>query len=147
MPLREGVDEPSAGRGSFVRALRDHGCDVRWCEIQRGTDFLHWSAPVDEVVGNPPWSRFRLFLDHALRIARRRVAFICSINHLWTRRRQQMIDAAGFGVERIIKFDPPKEWGQPTGFQLGMIVLTKGWSGPCTIEPLTLTRTPSRTRS
>jgi hypothetical protein len=132
------VLEPSAGRGSFVRALREHGCDVRWCELDEGTDFLHWSAMVDEVVGNPPWSKFRAFLAHALCIARRRVAFICTINHLWTKHRQQLIDRAGFGTERIIKFDAPKEWGAQTGFQVGLILLERGWSGPCTIETLTL---------
>lgn len=125
--------EPCAGTGNFVRALKLFGT-VLTCEIDHGHDFLHWTQHVDRIVGNPPWSKFRAFLAHALTVADR-IAFIASINHLWTRHRRELVREAGFGIEKIIEFDAPKEWKAP-GFQLGMIVLTSGWSGPCTIEPL-----------
>ena len=52
-----------------------------------------------------------------------------------------MVRRAGFGLERIIEFDAPREWPS-TGFQLGMVLLTRGYLGACTVEPL---RNPSGT--
>ncbi len=127
--------EPCAGTGAFVRALRPHG-DVRWCEIDRGRDFFDWTEPVDDIVSNPPWSSFARVLAHALQIARHRVALVATVNHFWTRHRRALVRKAGFGMERIVEFDAPREWGAPTGFQLGMIVLTKGYTGPCAMELL-----------
>jgi hypothetical protein len=127
--------EPTAGTGNFVRALEAYG-DVRWCEIDRGRDFFDWTEPVDEIVTNPPWSLFARVLAHALSLARRRVALVATINHFWTKHRRRLVRSAGFGIERIIEFDAPKEWQAP-GFQLGMVVLTRGFDGPCTMETLT----------
>jgi hypothetical protein len=126
--------EPCAGTGNFVRALRPHG-DVRWCEISRGRDFFEWVEPVDEIITNPPWSQFRRFLDHALRLARRRVALVATVNHFWTRHRRELVRRAGFGIEAIIEFPAPPEW-HATGFQLGMVVLTRGHAGPCAVLAL-----------
>ena len=128
--------EPTAGTGNFVRALEPYG-DVQWCEIDRGRDFFDWTEPVDEIVTNPPWSLFAKVLAHALRLARGRVALVATVNHFWTRHRRELVRAAGFGIERIIECDAPKEWGAPTGFQLAMVVLTRGYEGPCTVESLT----------
>lgn len=129
--------EPTAGTGNFVRALEPYG-DVRWCEIDRGRDFFDWTQPVDEIVTNPPWSLFAKVLAHALRLARRRVALVATVNHFWTRYRRDLVRRAGFGIERIIECDAPKEWGAPTGFQLAMVVLTRGFEGPCRMETLKL---------
>ncbi len=125
--------EPCAGSGNFVRALRPFG-QVRSCEIERGTDFLTWTEHVDWIVTNPPWSQYRRFLEHALAVADR-VAFVSTLNHLWTRSRRDMVRKAGFGIERIIEFDAPKTW-PATGFQLGMVLLTRGYQGGCTMERL-----------
>jgi hypothetical protein len=38
-------------------------------------------------------------------------------------------------VERIVEFETPREWPS-TGFQLGLVLLTRGYAGACTIEPL-----------
>ena len=130
--------EPCAGTGNFVRALRPFG-DVRWCEVARGRDFFEWAEPVDEIVSNPPWSLFARVLAHALDIARHRVALVATINHFWTRHRRELVRRAGFGIEMIIEFPAPMEW-QATGFQLGMVVLTRGHKGPCAILSLPLNR-------
>lgn len=93
---------------------------------------------------NPPWSLFAKVLAHALRLARRRVALVATVNHFWTRHRRELVRAAGFGIERIIECDAPREWGASTGFQLAMVVLTRGFDGPCTMETLTLDHAPAR---
>ena len=125
--------EPCAGTGNFVKALRPYG-QVHSCEIDRGEDFLAWTQRVDWIVTNPPWSQFRDFLAHSLQIADR-VAFVSTLNHLWTRARRQLVKDAGFGIEKIIEFDAPPTW-QATGFQLGLVLLTRGYRGGCSVEPL-----------
>lgn len=125
--------EPCAGAGAFVRALQNYG-QVDWCEIDAGRDFFAWRDRVDWIVTNPPWSEFRRFLAHSLRLADH-VAFIATLNHWFTRRRWHMISHAGFGFERLIAFECPPEF-RPTGFQLGMVVLSRHYDGPLSIEAL-----------
>jgi hypothetical protein len=108
------------------------------CEIEKGIDFLQWTQHVDRIVTNPSWSQFRAFLVHSLKVADR-VALVTTINHLWTRHRRAAILRAGFRLERIIEFDPPHEW-QSTGFQLGMVLLTRGYQGGCAVERLEFRR-------
>jgi len=129
--------EPAAGDGAFVKAMKPYG-DVLWCEIDRGRDFFEFNERVDWAISNPPWSLFKQFLQHAMTVADH-VAFLVTVNHWWTRHRRELVRTAGFGIERIIECDAPKEWGAPTGFQLAMVVLTRGYEGPCTMETLTPT--------
>ena len=63
------------------------------------------------------------------------MAFVSTLNHLWTRSRRELVRRAGFGLERIVEFDVPREWPS-TGFQLGMVLLTRGYRGACTVESL-----------
>jgi hypothetical protein len=133
--------EPCAGRGAFVRALRPFG-NVASCEIDRGLDFFEWSEKVDWVITNPPWSQYARFLAHGLEVADR-VAFVSTLNHLWTKSRRDLVRRAGFGIERIIEFDVPKEWPS-TGFQLGMVLLTRGHDGACNLEQLGIVRRKGR---
>jgi hypothetical protein len=130
--------EPCAGSGSFVRALRPYG-RVDWCEIDRGRDFFGWTERVDWIVTNPPWSQFRAFLAHALRVADH-VALMASINHFWTKSRRELVRQAGFGLARIIEFDTPKAF-PASGFQMGMVVLVGGHAGACRVDTLL---TPAR---
>lgn len=125
--------DPCAGTGVFARALRPYGT-VDWCEVSRGRDFFAWTTPVDWIVTNPPWSQFRRVLRHALQVADH-VALVCTLNHLWTKARRQDVQRAGFGLHRILEFDAPRTW-QVTGFQLGLVLLTRGYRGPCTIAAL-----------
>ncbi len=129
--------EPCAGTGNFVKALRPYG-SVSTCEISRGQNFLAWTDHVDWIVTNPPWSQYRAFLAHALTVSDH-VAFVSTLNHLWTKSRRELVRRAGFGIARILEFDAPREW-PATGFQLGMVLLTRGYDGPCTVERLTKER-------
>ncbi len=64
-----------------------------------------------------------------------RWAFVSTINHMWTRSRRELVRRAGFGIEKIIEFDCPKEW-PASGFQLGLVLLTRGYDGPVAVERL-----------
>ena len=123
--------EPCAGRGAFVKALSEFG-DVEWCEIDLGRDFFAWSEPVDWIITNPPWSQFRRFLEHSLRLAHD-VALMATVNHWWTRQRCAMLTRSGFGYRRLLLFDAPMDF-PPTGFQLGMMHVSRGYEGALDIE-------------
>jgi hypothetical protein len=124
--------EPCAGTGNFARALEPYGTVVT-CELVDGEDVLTWTRHVDWIVTNPPWSKFAKMLAHALDVADC-VALVVTINHLWTRHRRELVRRAGFGLEAIIE-SAPAEW-KPTGFQVGMVVLRRGYTGACTITTL-----------
>ena len=66
--LRGRVLDPARGDGAFYDALPNH-VEKLWCEAGEGRDFYDWTAAVDWIVTNPPWSDFRDFLQHSLRIA------------------------------------------------------------------------------
>jgi hypothetical protein len=117
--------EPCVGEGSFLLALPE---GTEWCEIKRGRDFYEWCAPVDWIVTNPPWSQMRRFLRHSFAIADH-VAVLITINHVWTRARLRDAREQGFGLKQIILVDTPASFPQ-SGFQLGMVVYQRGYTGP-----------------
>lgn len=123
--------EPCAGEGAFLRALEGRG-DVRWCEIERGRDFLEYDEPVDWIITNPPWRFFADFLIHSLTLAQN-IAFLVTVNHWWTKRRVREVVDAGFGYRRLILTSWPREF-QPTGFQLGVMHLKRGHSGALQVD-------------
>lgn len=122
--------EPCAGEGAFL----DEMPGASWCEILQGRDFLSWSAKVDWIVTNPPWSRIRTFLQKSFEIADN-VAFLMTVNHAWTKARLRDASNACFGIRRIIIFETPRSFPQ-SGFQLGMVVYQRGWSGAIQLEEL-----------
>lgn len=132
------VLEPCAGEGAFVQALRVHlqTCDgendVWTCELADGSDFLQWKLEVDWIVTNPPWSQFRSFLTHSLTLAHD-VAMLATVNHWWTRHRVRSVQRAGFGYRHLWLCDWPVEFPS-SGFQLGMMHISKGWTGPMEVS-------------
>ena len=62
--------EPAAGSGKMVRALVAAGCTVEASDIADGRDFLRTPAifNCDVIMTNPPYSRAREFIEHALEV-------------------------------------------------------------------------------
>jgi hypothetical protein len=117
--------DPARGSGAFYRALLRHSTDVRWCETAVGRDFFAYHEPVDWVIGNPPWSKFKAFIHHAMELAPN-VVFLGTIVHFTTKARLRIIEAAGFGVTEIkLVQQPPPPW-PGSGFQLAAVRLRKG---------------------
>lgn len=132
------VLEPCAGGGAFVRAMRL--CSVRdvvTCEIAEGSDFFAWHDHVDWIVTNPPWSQFARFLEHSLRVADH-VAMLATVNHWWTKRRVRQVLGGGFGYRQLILVDWPAAFPQ-SGFQLGMMYVSRGWVGRMSIRDMRAT--------
>ena len=118
--------EPCLGTGNLWAALQGYG-ELDWCELDRGRDFLRYTRPVDWIITNPPWSQFGAFLEHSLQLADH-VALMATVNHWWTRRRCQIVERAGFGYRRLLLIDPIPEFPS-TGFQLGMMLISRNWTG------------------
>lgn len=125
------VLEPARGDGAFYDALPPH-VTRHWCEIAEGQDFFDWTTPVDWIVTNPPWSRFRDFLEHSLRVADN-VLFLAPINHFGTKRRVSLVSEAGFGLRRVVFVPSPVKW-PASGFQLAAVRLQRGWGGPAQVK-------------
>lgn len=124
------VLEPCAGRGHFVDALLPQRKvkTVHDCEISAGKDFFDFHEPVDWIVTNPPWSQIRPFLQHSFKLADE-VVFLMTVNHVWTKARLRDMKTAGFGLRQIALVEMPKEF-PASGFQLGAVHFSRGWTGP-----------------
>ncbi len=119
------VLEPCRGEGRIFKHLPKGSF---WCEILKGRDFLEWKEPVDWIITNPPWSKIRVFLLQAMKVAND-VVFLMTINHVWTKARIRDIQEQGFGIKEICLVEMPPEFPQ-SGFQLGAIHVSRGWQGP-----------------
>ena len=114
--------EPCCGSGNILKYLDN----ADWCEISKGKDFFNYNKKVDYIFTNPPWSKIRPFLQHAMNIAND-IYFLFTINHLWTKARLRDIKNNGYGVVEICLFDTPKEFPQ-SGFQCGMVHIKKDYT-------------------
>lgn len=83
---------------------------------------------------NPPFSKMRAFLGHAMEISDN-VVFLAPLSHFTTRARIRDIRFAGFGLKRIITVPTPSDW-PASGFQLAVVHLKRGWRGTSEISDL-----------
>lgn len=115
--------EPCKGGGSFLRALPS---DTAWCEIEEGIDFLMHNGSYDWIMTNPPWSKIRQFLTHAIALSATNIVFLMNINALMTKKRLKLIHDNGYSIKEFLCFDnPPPPWPQ-VGFQLAAIHIAIG---------------------
>jgi hypothetical protein len=117
--------DPCRGQGAFYSAMLEYSDDVRWCEIAEGRDFLAYREPVDWIITNPPWSKFRAFLRHAMELTPN-IVFLATITHFVTKARLREIRSAGFGIAQCMLVDhPPPPW-PGGGFQLAAVLVRRG---------------------
>ena len=120
--------EPCRGKGAFTDILN---CD--WFEIDEGKDFMSATGHWDWIITNPPWSKFRIFLNKSMEVADN-IVFLCLVNAFWMKARRRDMKECGFGIKEILELEtPPKPWPQ-TGFQLGAVLIVRGWSGVINIS-------------
>lgn len=116
--------DPARGSGAFYRAMQRHSKDVRWCEIAAGVDFFDHSEPVDWIITNPPWSKFRQYIRHAMTLAPN-VVFVGTVAHFVLKARLRDMAEADFGLDILLFDQPPKPW-PGSGFQPAVGYLRKG---------------------
>jgi len=136
------VLEPCRGEGNIFRYLP---ADAAWCEISEGRDFLDYRERCEWIITNPPWSKIREFLAHAMELADD-VVFLMTVNHAWTKARVRDVREAGFGFKELVMVDMPSSFPQ-SGFQLGAVHWRRGWTGPITFTDFTSKVVSSRARA
>lgn len=119
------VLEPCKGTGNILKYLPENS---PWCELSEGKDFFDYNEKVDWIFSNPPWSKIRLFLIHSMTLADD-ICFLFTLNHLCTSAKIRDIKSAGFGIKELVLIDQPKEFPR-IGFQLAMVHIQKGYTGP-----------------
>jgi len=120
--------DPARGTGPFFRAMQRYSNDVRWCEKAVGVDFFSFHDRVDWIITNPPYSKMRKFIQHAMSLAPN-VAFVGTCQQFMLKARLRDMREAGFGL-RLIAFDePPPPWPR-CGFQPAVGYMRKGADFP-----------------
>ena len=123
--------DPCRGTGAFYDSYPLTSVKY-YCEIEENIDFFDFDKKVDWIITNPPWSKFKEFLSHGMKIADN-IVYLVTINHFMTKARIRMIRENGYGFKEILMVETPKtDWPQ-SGFQLAAIHIQKDWSGPVTI--------------
>lgn len=118
------VLEPCCGDGNFLKALPE---GTNWCEINKGRDFLtarnHW----DWIVTNPPYSKYRAFLNKSMEVADN-IVFLQLINATFYKARLRDMFNNKFGIKEILLMDTPREFPQ-FGFQMGCVYYKRNYAG------------------
>jgi hypothetical protein len=128
--------EPCRGQGHFLQFLPG----AEWCELKEGRDFMEWDKKVDWIITNPPWSKIRSFLQHAMRWSDD-IVFLLTINHIWTKARLRDIKESGFGLKEICLLEMPDSFPQ-SGFQLGAVHVQRDWGGDIRMTDLSKEAAP-----
>lgn len=86
--------DPCKGDGAFYEYLPE---GKQYCEIAEGSDFFDFRGKVDWVIGNPPYSIFKEFLEYSFEIADN-VSFLVPTNKVFQRQViMEMINRWGGG--------------------------------------------------
>lgn len=111
--------EPCKGNGVFLKYMK-----ADWCEIDEGRDFLTHEGHYDWIITNPPYSKYRAFLERSFMLADN-VVFLQFVNAFFMKARVRLMKQYGFEIKDIWYIDtPPKPWPQ-SGFQVGCIYWTR----------------------
>lgn len=121
--------DPCKGDGAFYNNFPE---GKEYCEIKEGLDFFHYKDKVDWIIGNPPYSIFKDFLEKSFELAEN-VSFLVPTNKVFQRQIiMEMINRYG-GVKSIIIYGSGSLIGFPFGFSVGNFHFKKGYRGECKI--------------
>jgi hypothetical protein len=119
VPLIGGVHDPCCGMGTIPRVMGGTGADL----VDRGygypqRDFLEDFAAYDNIVTNPPYGIAQQIIEHALKIAKWRVAALVQVKFLASQRRHGLFTRDE--TEKVLMFSrrpsmPPGEMLRESG--------------------------------
>ena len=128
------VLDPCRGTGVFTDLLMNcSSVDIHWCEIDEGKDFFDWKDPVDWVIGNPPYSKTRLWFRHSYTIAQH-LLYLVPIRNIFSGYGFiKEIDDFG-GIQEIRVYGTGSRLGFPMGNAIGAFHIEKDYFGPTKIQ-------------
>jgi len=117
--------DPCKGDGAFYNHLPD---GKEYCEIREGKDFFEYNKKIDWIIGNPPYSIFKEFLEKAFEISDN-VSYLVPTNKVFQRQIiMEMINKYG-GIKSIIVYGSGNLIGFPFGFSVGNFHFEKNYKG------------------
>lgn len=96
------IHDPACGSGTIPKACEERGHYVVGSDLidrgygKTGIDFLKTGTVNDNIVTNPPYNLARDFIEHGLRLARRKVAVLVRLAFLEGQRRGVLFDDSPF---------------------------------------------------
>lgn len=120
--------DPCKGDGAFYNHLP--GAD--YCELREGKDFFDYKDRVDWVIGNPPYTVFKEFLEHSFEIAKN-VSFLVPTNKIFQRQVVMDMITKWGGIYSMIVYGSGSLIGFPFGFSVANFHFKKGYKGKCEI--------------
>jgi len=121
--------EPCAGDGAFLRHL-PQGTD--WCEIEKGRDFFSWHERVDWIIGNPPYSIIKEWLQHSFEFSDN-AAYLIPMNSPFNSMGRMRIIFGWGGIKSIRAYGNGSMFGMSYGFAVGAFHFQKAYTGQTSI--------------
>lgn len=132
--------DPCRGDGAFYNNFPAE-CKRSYCEITESKDFFTWSDKVDWVIGNPPYSIFHQFIEHAFEISDN-VVFLVPTNKIFQSwKTMSLINRYG-GIKGILVYGSGTLIGFPFGFSVGAFHFQREYSD----SPIVLSKPPESWR-
>ena len=119
------VLDPCRGKGAFHDLLPDGS---PWCEIEEGVDFFDWSAHVDWVIGNPPYSLTRKWFRHSYGIADH-LLYLVPLRNVFSGYGFLREIAEYGGIPEIRVYGTGGRLGFPMGNAVGAFHIQRGYVG------------------
>ena len=116
--------EPCKGDGAFMRYMPT----AEYCEIAEGRDFFKWTALVDWVFGNPPYSSFGKWILHAMAISQNVVYLAPVAKPFYSEKLFREMQSWG-KIKHIRVYGGGSKLDFPIGFLIGAIHFRRGYFG------------------
>lgn len=90
--------DPFYGEGAYYNLFPTENKD--WSEIAKGRDFFDYTAPVDIICSNPPYSMIDLVLEKSVQLQPRIISYLIGQGNL-TPRRIEYMNQHGYGLTHL----------------------------------------------
>jgi hypothetical protein len=146
VPFFGQIHDPCCGMGTIPRVMGGTGADL----MDRGydypqRDFLKDFAAYDNIVTNPPYGIAQQIIEHALNVAKMRVAALVQVKFLASQRRHGLFTRDD--TEKVLMFSkrpsmPPGEMLREHGesvrgggsIDFCWVIWCRGYAGPTTLQ-------------